>query len=727
MTLPILVAHEQWQEFDNAWRELMTSDEAVDELLVALRIAGDKKRLSRCMALAREHAQLLEESERHGDAARILGALLVAGGNPSELAGDLMRLAHSAWGEESWWPAYTELTGLSTDAPDLRKPWRAFQRAMAFEPEILVYHPGGWGVGEVLAVRPEELEVEVRFWNGRRDTFPMNAAVDIFEPLKPRDLRSQHYHDPEGLRKRAKKEPLDVLRTIVQGHHGTATTALIRNALMQLGIEGSAWTAWWRKARKQAETSEWFDVSGSHQKAVIKLLLTAKDPSESLKRQLGQTGTLSDVLTRVRELFIGEKVEDRVKEVGLDFLAERAADESEPIVDRVAAWLLLREQRKETPPGLTEALTAAKEAETPTDPSVAPELWKLFQALPTVRDQERAVEVLQELYGDTWADEAARHLPHAAPGMVRPLVDALKQAKRKNELLEHYIGLLARPLRAPALLVTLARLFETGDIQGDVPKPVQRAHALLSLASHLCEERRGNAHLTRVHQRLVDLLTAPPKPLLRTILKDTSLGDLRSLQTVLHRGIDDAIDHMITDISLEKDRHFFAGEIGPFWDSDAIWTTKQGLERRSGELRELREVKIPQNQEAIGRAASYGDLSENSEWEAAIEEQRTLTSRAQAMEEELRRADLIENAALPEDTISPGTLVRYRDLATGEENSIRILGPWDNFVGEDVVSYKAPLAAGLLGLHTGDRASLTLPRGTELEIQVLEITPVQEV
>ena len=96
--------------------------------------------------------------------------------------------------------------------------------------------------------------------------------------------------------------------------------------------------------------------------------------------------------------------------------------------------------------------------------------------------------------------------------------------------------------------------------------------------------------------------------------------------------------------------------------ADTTWSNWAGDRRceprdlvRPGSLRELTEVKIPANQDAIGVAASYGDLSENSEWEAAMEEQRNLTSRAMAMEEELRNTGLIEEAvaAALSDTLDP--------------------------------------------------------------------------
>lgn len=722
MSLPILVSQEKWQEFDEAWKALMASEGPVDELLVALRLAGEKKRISRCIPPAKEHAELLEAAGRADEAAHVIGATLVAGGNPGELANDLMRLAQTAWAEAPWYEPYAKLAGLEAGSPDVRGPWRIFAKLCLFQEGTLVHHPGGWGPGEILAVDPAAMTIEVKFWNGRRDVFPMNAASEIFEHLPERDLRAQHFRDPEGLRKLAKKDPLDVLTRIVKTQHGRATTAAIRNALMSIGIEGSAWSAWWRKARKLAENSEWFEVSGTPQKSVVALLLEAKDPAEALRKQLTRASGVAEVHAKVRDLFVGEKADPALVEVGLEVLGSTAADEDEPLEERLAAWLLLRGQRGETPAEMEPALRPVLDAEPPSDPSIAPDLFTLFQNLPNIKDQERAVEVLPELLGDTWLDLVAPHLPHAAPGQVRVLLEHMVKAKRKDELRAHYAGLLARPLRAPSLLVSLAAMFERDDLGDDFPTPAQRAQALLNLATNLHANRRGNPQLTRVCTRLTDLLAKGKKPLLRKLLADADLAALRSVNVTVQRGADSEIDHLVTEIALEKDRHFFAGQSGPFWIGDAIWTTKRGLERRSAELKELREVKIPANEEAIGRAAAYGDLSENAEWEAAMEEQRNLTARAMAMEEELRLADLIEEAAIPEGIVAPGTIVDYREVESDRERRVILLGPWDTDSWNDVqvVSYRAPLAAGLLGLKPGARATLELPSGP-LEIEVLAI------
>ena len=106
-------------------------------------------------------------------------------------------------------------------------------------------------------------------------------------------------------------------------------------------------------------------------------------------------------------------------------------------------------------------------------------------------------------------------------------------------------------------------------------------------------------------------------------------------------------------------------------------------------------------------AASHGDISENSEWDAAMEEQRNLTTRAKTMDEELRLAKLIEDQTLPDDTAAPGTRVTFTDLTDEQETTVDLLGPWD-VTSDDILNYKAPLGQALLGMKPGQVAHLEM-------------------
>jgi transcription elongation factor GreA len=220
--------------------------------------------------------------------------------------------------------------------------------------------------------------------------------------------------------------------------------------------------------------------------------------------------------------------------------------------------------------------------------------------------------------------------------------------------------------------------------------------------------------------KLTELLAKGKEPLLAKLLAKAEPATIESIQRTIQRGVDEEIESIVADFVHAAPTAGDRAKARNFWENDRTWSTKKGLEMRSAEFKHLREVKIPANQDAIGRAAAMGDLSENAEWEAAIEEQRNLTARAMEMEAELRSVELIENAILLEGVVSPGTTVRYREAKGGAEHEITILGPWDMDRGEQVVSYRAPLAQGLLGRRAGDRVVVTLPSG-DLQVEVVAV------
>src|SRR5437773_3359828 len=206
MSLTQLVAQEDWQEFDDAWTELMLAEGPIDEVLAALRIAAEKKRMPRCIPLVRQHAEILANKDRAADAARLVGAAVTSGAGAGELAGLLYEYAQKAWGSNVWYARYAEIAGFRADNADARRAWVAFERLLGFDTGKLVFHPGGWGAGEITELAHDTLELAVRFQNGRRDRFPLTAAVEIFEPLPEEDLRAIHFRDPENLKRLMKEQ-----------------------------------------------------------------------------------------------------------------------------------------------------------------------------------------------------------------------------------------------------------------------------------------------------------------------------------------------------------------------------------------------------------------------------------------------------------------------------------------------------------------------------------------
>jgi len=723
MNLAQLVRDGLWDELETAWTEHVLASAALSPALDALQAAAARREVQRCLPHVREHAEVLASSARAADAVELVGATMLLGGAPGELAKLLLENATRAWGTEPFWELYRELAGLREGAPDMRAAWRKFRKLLALSEGRVVYHAAGWGLGLIESLDLDAREVNVRFTSGKSDRFPLSSAVDIFEVLEPGDLRALVVNDPGELERRLQKEPLEILRWVLQRNDGRASQAAIKLAMGTLGVDGSRFTGWWKRAHKQAEGSEWFEVSGPPNKAVVRLLARAEEPVAAMRRQILRARDLGEALTRVRTLFAGTANLDGVRATALDALEELAAAGG-TLPQRLAVWLFVREQRGTTPALLLAELARARAMPPPADRSQPSALWILFALVPGVREQERCLELLRESLGpEQWLDEVERSLQHAPPGMVRGVVEALENGGRMEALAQHYGSLLARPTKNPLLFVRLAERIEGRELGLRLAPPSQRAQCLLQLAVHLHEVTSANPTLARARAKVVAVLTEGEPPLLRRLLAGSDAETLRGLAQLLEKGVDRAVDRVFTQFAVESSPDIFRHDDRAFWESTGTWTTRAGLAKQREELRILRDVKIPENAEAIGRAASYGDLSENAEWTAAIEEQRNLTNRAMEVESEIERASLIENAMLPEDTVAPGTRVSYRELASGTTHRIEILGPWDAD-GEQRISYRSPLASGMLGLGPGDEVEIQLPNG-RLAVRVETIEPIE--
>src|SRR5262249_36929200 len=151
-------------------------------------------------------------------------------------------------------------------------------------------------------------------------------------------------------------------------------TAAIKNALLQVGVEGSAWSGWWKRARKMAEESEWFRVTGTAARGEVQVLRSAVDPVVELRRKLESSGRLADLLVRVRDTLGGATSDEKVRAMALEVLAQKAKDAKEPLIDRFTAWLVLRDEGTAVPQELAELL-AAKVREPAPDDGSAPPLW----------------------------------------------------------------------------------------------------------------------------------------------------------------------------------------------------------------------------------------------------------------------------------------------------------------------------------------------------------------
>ena len=137
------------------------------------------------------------------------------------------------------------------------------------------------------------------------------------------------------------------------------------------------------------------------------------------------------------------------------------------------------------------------------------------------------------------------------------------------------------------------------------------------------------------------------------------------------------------------------------------------LEEKRKEYDILVKEKIPANKKAIEIAREHGDLSENSEYKMARQDQDTLLSRKTQLENELKMAEVIDLSSVDVSMVSIGSVVTARKDGSSESSDFTILGAWDSDPARNIISYKTAMAQALLGKKVGDVVEIESGNTTE--------------
>ncbi|CAG9608003.1 transcription elongation factor GreA [Pseudoneobacillus rhizosphaerae] len=148
--------------------------------------------------------------------------------------------------------------------------------------------------------------------------------------------------------------------------------------------------------------------------------------------------------------------------------------------------------------------------------------------------------------------------------------------------------------------------------------------------------------------------------------------------------------------------------------------TLAGKEKLEQELEMLKSVKRKEVVERIKIARSFGDLSENSEYDSAKEEQAFVEGRITTLENMIRNAKIIEEADMGTDGVTLGRSVTFVELPDGEEETYIIVGSAEADPFEGKISNDSPIAKSLMGKKVGDEVNVQTPGG-DMAVRITEI------
>ncbi|AVK62415.1 transcription elongation factor GreA [Lactobacillus sp. CBA3605] len=138
---------------------------------------------------------------------------------------------------------------------------------------------------------------------------------------------------------------------------------------------------------------------------------------------------------------------------------------------------------------------------------------------------------------------------------------------------------------------------------------------------------------------------------------------------------------------------------------------------------ELEDLKLNQRPEIINRikiARSYGDLSENSEYESAKNEQSLLENRIKTVEHMLQYAEIIDSEKIDVNEVSVGKIVTFKELPDEEAESYTIVGAAEADPVLGKISNDSPIAKGLIGHHVDEEVTIEIPAG-KMNVKIIKV------
>ena len=151
------------------------------------------------------------------------------------------------------------------------------------------------------------------------------------------------------------------------------------------------------------------------------------------------------------------------------------------------------------------------------------------------------------------------------------------------------------------------------------------------------------------------------------------------------------------------------------------YMTKEGFDQLTAQLKHMEQIERPAASAAIAEARDKGDLSENSEYDAAKEAQAMLEMKISNLKATLAEAKIIDPSKLSNETVQILSTVEMKNTKLGAKMKYTIVSESEANLKEGKISSTTPIAQGLLGKRVGDIVKIHIPKG-EVEFEILSIS-----
>ncbi len=569
-----------------------------------------------------------------------------------------------------------------------------------------------WGFGRITTVDTVFCQFTIDFVGRAGHKMDLSFAAESLKSIPKEHILAQKAADLQGLRQKAARDHLGVIKLVLNSYGGKATLDQIQKDLVP-DVITEDWKKWLEVAKREMKKDGHFIVplkktepivyqaqETTVQERVMKKFKAAK----GLKARLAEA---AELLKSVDDL---ENKAAAVAEAVATLNAEIISHQrTQPALALEAVFL--RDELKQA------AGLIATEGEL-TEAALWNQGLKLGQVLdgmPAAKHR-RALDAFKVAAPTLW-HEAVIGTINTVPAKLAGECAAMLMENGKLDLLRDTLTRLISQHQASSdLLLWLAK--ERSDTFADILTPELFRAMVSAIERDIFNEKKSNKlrdFILSDHELLPELISSADIEVVKDLTRGLQLSpsfddmDKRSLLARIVK-VFPIVKELITGESTKQDHSIIVS-----WES---------LERRRNEYDDLCKKRIPANSKDIALARSYGDLRENHEYKAAKEMQKVLMRRKSELEVQLNRARGTDFAGARTDVVSIGTKVKVHDVNNQKSVNFEIRGAWDSDPDNGVIAYLSPIGQALLNHPVGDEVEFELQSAKhKFRIDAIEALP----
>ncbi|MCL2155438.1 MAG: GreA/GreB family elongation factor [Leptospirales bacterium] len=612
---------------------------------------------------------------------------------------ELIKLYEVKYGDHSQFSQFLKLSKLNNFKSPVKFAIQDFEKNIVFDKGNYVFH-SSWGLGKIDNIDGEGIVVTFR--DKANHSMSIQMALNSLRPITKDHIYVMKYEDPNTLNEIFKNDFMQFFELLIKSYGGEILADDIKSELIPDFVEEKNWVKWWSKARTQIRKGPIYGVSDKKKNLIYMRDKPVTFADELLGKFIG-TASFSERLNIAIEFInnIDKKEGEEVASYLIDYFMEQIKGDSN--TRQILSYFILSDL-------LSYSVSSKIKLDQAKERIIS--FIKDSHDLPfisikiTSYDYKKNFVNLIVANRDDWAHVLFELLFETPVRIHKYIVNILMRSHQYNTI-NHFIDrIIPEAKQYPDIFIWVAKNIFIGTWNYDwLDYPEE--NLVLSYFRLMNELKKIEVDGNRLKNLMTNIICDDNFEALKRIVNryDHQLvgkifdifENLSYIEKSQLEKFEEIVKSRFDNIQSSSDA------IEEEWKSDIekLIVSKEGYDRKKAELDQMRNVEMASLSNELSNVANASsDIRENVDYNTLMEKQTVLQLAISRIDEEMKKADILDPEKINTDCVNIGTKV----LLSGDERSsaYTILGPWDADFEKGVLSYRSPIAKAILGKKLGD-------------------------